>query len=235
MFNFLKKLKGGGNGRVTRTAESVDMDADVEIMKIEAGDIVLRSVVLFPLNKTLDVTVSIPQPDGSLKRRRAELKLVDCRLLDDEMREYDGVLEDVSPEMETFLLQRAEEQASERRKKSGADQRGGDRATLTFAVISRAFKNFKAVSADISPSGVKIMVDGEVEVGKNIEITMNLDDDNFGSLTCHADVMWCRPAERKFAIGLRFSDLTEAQKETINNYMKFVEEYTARVLRRPIG
>lgn len=230
MFNFFKKKPKPDEAPA---ADSVDMDAAIEIMKFEGSDFVIRSRTIFAIDKTMDVTVSIPQPNGTLKKRRAELKLIGSKVLDEGGFEYEGILEDVSPEMEEFLRRRFEEQTLERRRKSGADQRGGDRASLTFAVISRAFKNFKAVSADISPTGTKVFVDEPVDVGKVIDITMNFDDDNFESIRCHAEVMWCRPAERNHAVGLRFTDMTPEQLETVLGYIKHVEEYTARVLRRP--
>ncbi len=236
MFKFLQRLMGSKTEPVA-VVEAVNLDSGVELRSLEGNRIILRATALFALSQSLEVSITVAHPDGSSKRRRADITFHESRKLFNQTREYVGDLEDVSPEMRDALLDAIDRHRAERREARGTtvDQRADDRARLSFAVMSREFKNFKAVSGDVSPTGVKIFLENELDVGQVVDMVLNLDDDNFGSLKVRGEVMWCRPTENKFAAGLRFLNLSEEQAEALVQYIEYTEQYRRRVLRRPPG
>ncbi|GMU55190.1 MAG: hypothetical protein AMXMBFR33_43360 [Candidatus Xenobia bacterium] len=72
-------------------------------------------------------------------------------------------------------------------------------------VLSRCLPGFRAMTLDVSSSGVQLETDGKMPVGIQIQMVLELGEQGPG-LSCQARVAWCAPhdEQNRFRVGLEF-------------------------------
>lgn len=85
--------------------------------------------------------------------------------------------------------------------------RDGERHDVTVRVMSRDIPGYRAISLDISQSGVQLQSSTELEVGLQPELNFEFDRDELQDFSCVAEVVWSRQDgdnRAKYNSGLRF-------------------------------
>lgn len=77
-------------------------------------------------------------------------------------------------------------------------------------VLSRALPGYRAMTLDISSSGIQIEADGKMPVGIQLQLVLELGEAGPG-LTCRARVAWCAPSDSQlhYRVGLEFLSPSE--------------------------
>ncbi len=77
-------------------------------------------------------------------------------------------------------------------------------------VLSRALPGYRAMTMDISSSGIQIEADGKMPVGIQIQMVLELGEAGPG-LSCRARVAWCAPSDSQqhYRVGLEFLSPSE--------------------------
>lgn len=72
-------------------------------------------------------------------------------------------------------------------------------------VLSRALPGYRAMTLDVSSSGIQIEAEGKVPVGIQLQLTLELGEAGPG-LSCRARVAWCAPSDSQnhYRVGLEF-------------------------------
>lgn len=222
MFNFLKRIRGTNGGA----------EPPVLLVALRDRSVVFETDVSIQL-PSVSVTLSAPI-DGRSQSRRVKIALEVGRPIGEGVYEYCGELVDASLETLEFLkhvVAYHDRGRRERAARRGELRKNGKRSRHTFQVMSREFKSFRALSGDISSTGIKLHLDEALPTGKNIDLLLNFDDERLPQIQCRADVMWCRSTENGWAAGLRFCELTDDQMATIDAYLEYTTRYVARMLR----
>ncbi len=101
------------------------------------------------------------------------------------------------------------------------------RHARTYAVLCKAFHNFKGVTAELSRAGALVMLTGPVEPGLDVKIQLSLDDDELQPMDVEATVEWCQQRDMKtWVTSLAFKPLDE-ENDTI--LAKFLEDLKYRL------
>jgi len=97
-------------------------------------------------------------------------------------------------------------------------------------ILSSKIPGYQTITRDISLGGVKVELKKPLPKGKIIEITLDLETRrSTEGVNLKAEVVWIRQAGRIWEAGLRFIYSSPAQKEEIENYLKYLIE-TQRAL-----
>jgi hypothetical protein len=100
------------------------------------------------------------------------------------------------------------------KKKEEAITRDSERFDVTVRVKSRQLPGYRALTLDISGSGLQIETEGLLEKGKILELEMEFDRPELPDFTCPAQVMWAKTddSRRQHLAGLAFQPETHEQK-----------------------
>lgn len=97
----------------------------------------------------------------------------------------------------------------------------------SYAVHSRAFHNFKGLTAEISREGAMVILTGPVEPGIDIQVRLALDDDDVEPMELEATVEWCQQRDDKtWVSSLEFKPLSSDQDAIL---AKFLSELKYRL------
>ncbi|MEW6280924.1 MAG: PilZ domain-containing protein [Candidatus Eremiobacterota bacterium] len=83
--------------------------------------------------------------------------------------------------------------------------RGESRYPCRTRVLSRGLPGYRALTLDISRTGMQLETDGRLPVGVQLNMVLELSEQGAG-LACTARVAWCAPHEgqHRFRVGLEF-------------------------------
>jgi hypothetical protein len=208
LFDFLK-----------RRAKGSKTPSDVEIVSLRGTVLTFRSTARLSLQGELEVRL----PDGAAARVRPG----EARSLGSGLFEYAadvGEAPDDFIESIVELLKGGEEGPPSREN----EQRSHARESCSFQVISRDLEGFKALSADVSRVGIRIVTREKLKKGRHLDLRLEFDDEAFPPLQCGAEVMWSRVHASGFSAGLRFLDMTAEQHALIERYNVHVKNYRKR-------
>lgn len=97
--------------------------------------------------------------------------------------------------------------------KSAAD-RDSERYDVTVRVKSRQLPGFRALTLDISGSGLQLETEGPLEKGKTLLLELEFDRDELPDFHCPAEVMWSKgdDTRRQYSAGLAFRPVDNETK-----------------------
>ena len=100
------------------------------------------------------------------------------------------------------------------KKKEEAITRDSERFDVIVRVKSRQLPGYRALTLDISGSGLQIETEGLLEKGKILDLEMEFDRPELPDFTCPAQVMWAKTddSRRQHLAGLAFQPETHEQK-----------------------
>lgn len=193
--------------------------AQLQLIALRGTILTFRSAVRLPAGRNLALRL----PDGTT----ATLQVGEARTLSDHLHEYGADISDVDDAFVDAVIQMLADEAAAAPEPED-DQRAHDRQMCSFQVLSRDLAQFKALSADLSTVGIRIVTHEKLKKGRRLELQLAFDDDAFPALTCSAEVVWSRVHPSGFSAGLRFVDLTAAQREQLERYHAQVKGYRKR-------
>ncbi len=91
---------------------------------------------------------------------------------------------------------------------------------VKFTRIEDPGSEYRAISEDVSPSGIKILVKSELETGTLVDLQFTLPDDE-KNVSAQARVVWSRKREEQFyEVGLEFVKIDDIYVGRIAAYIK---------------
>ena len=180
----------------------------VELVELDERQLVFRSNRKFKEGAQTRVRVEIPP--GSAKTTALDIQVNSVRSEDD------GVF--------VYVSHLVSMQFSE--KITGEALRGAPRRELSVRVLSPKLPGFRGMTIDISATGLRIDMDGPLEVGQVIPITLEFDRFDLDSLECPAEVRWCRMSgagRTRYMAGFHFLPTDEDMERALHAMGAFFE------------
>lgn len=126
---------------------------------------------------------------------------------------------------------------SEETHQPGTERRQDSRVSGHLLVsLQSEGRQFEGLSKDISQSGMQMLMKGQLEKGVKVTLSIRLPSDSrnlgqsksssFGqgeSASLTAEVVWRREQGERFLYGLRFSNVSPAQKQRIERCLRFFD------------
>ncbi|HEY4001373.1 MAG TPA: PilZ domain-containing protein [Candidatus Xenobia bacterium] len=221
------------------TPAAVAEPVDLEITRREQFNLTFRTTVVFPVKAHVWM-VAHPR-DGSTEFP-LEVTLVSSYVLSDDRVEYAGKLDHAPAgfgawEGQIFLRDHPSKDGLKHEADAPtpeSDQRRGRRLVRTFQVTSRHLSRYKALSSDISDTGLRLMAEESLPVGKVVDLTLDFDDFRYPHMKAQGEVVWARPRDsRTFWIGLKFVGMSEADQAIVAEYISFCVRRKTGALERP--
>ncbi len=107
-----------------------------------------------------------------------------------------------------------------------AKDRDSERYDCSVRVMSRQLPGFRAITLDVSSSGMQLETQGLLEKGQLLELNLEFDREELPDFTIPAEVMWAkRDGERRshFLAGLRFQPGTDVERLNLARMSAVIE------------
>ncbi len=172
------------------------LKSKVDLVELNSNQIVFRATKQFKEGSQHSVRVAIPPGSGKLTTLSVHIHSVRT----DELGHiHVGQLLD-GPIVEE--------------KVTGEALRSADRAELAIRVMSPKLPGFRAMTVDLSATGLQIEMDGPLEVGAELPMKLEFDRFDLDSIECPVQVRWCRVSNERGRYRAGFMFLPEdADKE----------------------
>lgn len=172
--------------------------------------------------KVVSIRLDVPLPEkpGAIQKLSLNTKIVTCRP------NPDGGFLCVG---ETGLTEEALEEIKKRLQSipksssAGSAGRRSRRFVTSIRVLSPELPGYRGLTVDFSMHGMQLESEGGVQVGKQINITLELDSSTMPELNLDAKVVWCREKDRrKVLIGLEYMNVNEERRKGLVRYDAFL-------------
>lgn len=101
------------------------------------------------------------------------------------------------------------------------ERRRHERLAKVVRVTSQSFPGFTGMTEDISVSGLRVNIRGALESGKEIAVTLELDDERIEPIFLRTHVAWCaQKADGRYQAGLKITGIHPAAEQQIASYIK---------------
>lgn len=89
----------------------------------------------------------------------------------------------------------------------------------TYAVRSPVFEKFKGVTAELSTGAAKVVLQGPLQDGQQLELELDLVDDH-PPIKIKAHVEWCQQRDKKaFVVSLIFDEISEEDRAAMKEHL----------------
>lgn len=187
------------------------LNAVVELVDLRNNQLLFRSNRKYPDGQQLDVKVALPP--GSGKVTTLPIQVMSSRPL-----ENGGILYNarVLADVEGVELQGNIKDPALRR---------APRYAVGVRVRSRRLPGYRAITVDLSRSGLQLETDGPVQTGEMLDLTLEFDRQGLPELNCDARVVWCRqlPKSDRCRVGLEFAPRSAAARQSLDRVADFFE------------
>lgn len=113
------------------------------------------------------------------------------------------------------------------------EKRSEQRSPKVLGIMSREIPGFKTVCHDVSSNGVRINSDKELEPGRPIAFSLDLDDARIPPLPLEGQILWCQPREPKgFWLGVKYTKISPAQQATLDKFLDEARKLEAGTITR---
>ena len=101
------------------------------------------------------------------------------------------------------------------------ERRGEFRLNQRVRITSSDLPGYEATTEDISLSGARLTLKGEVEPGQYATITLHFGDPTIRDLNLRCEYRWCAPLKSgQYHAGVRFSSITKQDRVSIKRYIQ---------------
>ncbi len=97
---------------------------------------------------------------------------------------------------------------------SGPADRASERHDLSIRVMSKDLPGYRALTHDLSRTGVQLETEAELALYSILELNMEFDQEELPNFSCPAEVMWCKVIDKRktrYRCGLRFAPSNDAE------------------------
>lgn len=210
-------------------------DIDVLLTEVASDRVTLQSRRTYPLATWLYVNVTSPSIEN-VRSTGLEICLEEVRKVGRTTLAYRGRLRNTTPQL-TEWLQQVRDQGPPTVANAEAyvslhlDQRLEPRSRRQFQVMSPDIPGYKAITSDVSRSGLRLQVPEALAAGARLRLTLRFDDFAYEDVSVTAEVLWTTARTNDHLAGVRFIDLTDAARDTIGAYLDFADSYTKKRFR----
>ena len=104
--------------------------------------------------------------------------------------------------------------------------RQSDRSPIGLRVLGRQVPYYRAVASDLSPGGVRLHCQGELEIGTVVELKIELDVPGSKDFLSMARVVWstCDELKTQCTAGLQFLELDRRRQFQLKRYLEEVKD-----------
>lgn len=217
-----------------QTAECPQVE--VLLTEVTVDQVTLRSRRPQPLGVWLYLNATAPTIEN-VRSTGLKIRLDEARKVGRTTQEYRGTLDKTTPALIEWL-QQVRDQGLPNAKNAPSyvslhlDQRVERRAYRQFQVMSPDIPSYKGLTSDISSTGMRLQVPGELAIGATVRLQLVFDDFNFDDVKVTGEVLWTLMRDpNSWWVGIRFVDLSEQAREAIVGYIGFVEGYKKKRFR----
>ncbi len=233
MFWFGKSRKTSAS---SGSSEGLSAYVDLLLTRVAADQLVFLSRRRYPMQTRLFLNTTSsglerPRPTGM------EVTLVRARAASGGLQEYSGRVQGGTPGRLQWLEEVRDQGTLTVANRAHyvflhLDQRCEQRSHHSFQVISPDLVDYKALTSDISASGLRLQTSTPRDVHETMRLTLNLDQDGFTSIKVMGEVVWCTQRDTaSWWVGIQFVDLTAADIKALRAYIDFVDGYAKRSFR----
>ncbi len=170
---------------------------------------------------SIRLDVPIPEKPGGIQKLNLNAKIITCR--PNPAGGYLCVGETGLTEEAVAEISKRLQNAASRSNNSGTGGRRSRRFVTSIRVLSPELPGYRGLTVDFSMHGMQLESEGSVQVGKTINITLELDSSTMPELNLDAKVVWCREKDRRKAlIGLEYTNLDEDRQKGLIRYDSFL-------------
>lgn len=177
------------------------LTAIVELVDLKEGQLTFRSNRNYAKGKDVDVRLMLPPGSGKIANLR--VKILSCRKL-----EKGGLLYSAKVIGNVADAQGAPVHDPAMRKAA--------RHNVGVRVMSRQLPGYKALTVDLSRTGMQLEIDKPIESGGVIGLNLEFDRVDLPPMEVDAKVVWCRPhptRDDRFRCGVHFQPTPEIAKQ----------------------
>lgn len=139
------------------------------------------------------------------------------------------LLQSLIPKEVEYLNKSEEEDAAP----TWDEKRSKVRLQRIIGIMSPQVDGFRCVTHDIHGDGLRLQLDKAVEAGRSLKVRFELEDHRLAPFDLIGDVLWCQENPLKgYWAGLRFSNISDKQRESIDKFVEQVLSYESGVLTR---
>ncbi|MGE0494806.1 MAG: PilZ domain-containing protein [Vulcanimicrobiota bacterium] len=120
----------------------------------------------------------------------------------------------------------------------GRSARRSERVDVSLRVLSQEVPGYRGVTVDISLHGVQLAIEGPMEPGSYLNLTLELEQSNLPQLTLQGVVVWCRESGKRksFNTGIEFTQQhPEVQQLWQQTYHNLLVRQKGSVLQRSLS
>ncbi|MEW6277804.1 MAG: PilZ domain-containing protein, partial [Candidatus Eremiobacterota bacterium] len=186
------------------------LTAIVELVDLRDGRLVFRSNRKYPVGKKVSVRVELPPASGQLVT--LEIQVESFRAVESDISVYVSRIVGDVPDIAVAG------------QVGGAALRGAARHPMGVRAQSRQLPGYRALTVDISRTGLQLETHGPLERGTVLALVLEFDRHDLPPLRCEGEVMWCRPhGESRHRMGLRFTPASPEVEQQIRRVADFFE------------
>ncbi len=120
----------------------------------------------------------------------------------------------------------------------GRAARRSERVEISLRVLSQEVPGYRGVTVDISLHGVQLAIEGPIEPGGYLNLTIELEMASLPQLTLQGVVVWCRETEKRksFLAGIEFTQQhPEVQQLWTQTYHNLLVRQKGSVMQRSLS
>jgi hypothetical protein len=101
-----------------------------------------------------------------------------------------------------------------------------DRSRISLRVLGRQIPYYRAVASDLSPGGIKLHCQGELEIGTVVDLNMEMDVPGMKDFLVRSRVAWtlCDETKTQCTAGMQFLDLDRRRQIQLQRYLEAVAD-----------
>lgn len=101
-----------------------------------------------------------------------------------------------------------------------------DRSRISLRVLGRQIPYYRAVGSDLSPGGIRIHCQGELELYTVVDLKLEMDVPGFKDVELRSRVAWtlCDETKTQCTAGMQFLDLDRRRQLLLQRYLEAVTD-----------
>jgi Tfp pilus assembly protein PilZ len=188
------------------------LNAIVELVDLKEGRLVFRSNRNYAAGKEVEVRLALPPGSGKISNLR--IRIESCRKLENGGLLYSAKVVGDLPMAEAKGVQVHD-----------PSMRKAARHNVGVRVMSKQLPGYKALTIDLSRTGMQLEIDSKVPTGQTILLNLEFDRIDVPNMNVDAKIVWCRPhptRDDRFRCGIHFepSPAIAKQLEAVSEFFE---------------
>lgn len=120
----------------------------------------------------------------------------------------------------------------------GRSARRSERIEVSLRVLSQEIPGYRGVTVDVSLHGLQLSIEGPMEPGQYLNVTLELEKSDVPQLTLQGIIVWCRQSGKRksYLVGLEFTQQhPEVEQIWARSYQEILMRQKGSVLQRSLS